>query len=429
MAGLLVGGVPAAAALGTLATVLAAGATAYRLSLGLALLAFTYPFDLTTWAGPLKLTTSFALMGIIVLLWAAAQARGSRFEWRQTALDVPVLLFAGTSVLSLLGLGGNLQDQLVGLVKAAGGFLMFCIATQSIRERRDLWLVMAAVMATGLLQAIGVTIDLLNGTTPVSEMARATGSVIDANIFAGYLLLIIPLVLVLGLALRPWWALPATMLAAAVFGIALAATLSRSGWLGLLAALVVLVILIKHRRWRLAAVAAALAAAIVLGGLVGPMSQRLDTQQPGGPLEMLASRAQVWGVAVDIWQRHPLFGVGVANFVNYYNQEGGEQDVIGHAHNIFLNMGAERGLFGLLAFIVVIVGLFATLRRALRAAHTPIERAVAVGLIATFAGYFVHSLLEVSYYDYKVLLLFWLLVGTTGGLPILLRPNAADVTA
>jgi hypothetical protein len=43
----------------------------------------------------------------------------------------------------------------------------------------------------------------------------------------------------------------------------------------------------------------------------------------------------------------------------------------------------------------------------------PPRYALVAGLLATFAGYFVHGLFEVSYYDYKVLLLFWLLVGIT----------------
>jgi hypothetical protein len=44
--------------------------------------------------------------------------------------------------------------------------------------------------------------------------------------------------------------------------------------------------------------------------------------------------------------------------------------------------------------------------------------------MATFVGYFIHSLLEVSYYDYKVLLLFWLLVGTVALLPDLMKQRA-----
>jgi O-antigen ligase len=266
---------------------------------------------------------------------------------------------------------------------------------------------------------------VLNGTRTVSEVTRATGPVIDPNIFAGYLLLVIPLAIAVGLALRPRWVLPATVLATVMWGTALAASLSRSGWLGLLIGFAVLAVFMRRRRWGLAVIAAGLIAAVVLGGLVGPVAQRLDNQQPGGPFDELASRAQVWAGAFGVWEQHPLFGVGIANFGNYYDQEGGGQEVIGHAHNIFLNMAAERGILGLLTFVNVIAVLFWTLRRGLAAAHNPVERAAVAGLIATLAGYFVHSMLEVSYYDYKVLLLFWLLVGIAAALPILCHKNAA----
>jgi putative inorganic carbon (HCO3(-)) transporter len=206
-----------------------------------------------------------------------------------------------------------------------------------------------------------------------------------------------------------------TALAAAVFGVALAATLSRSGWLGLLAALVVVAILARRRRLRLAVIVGSLAAALVLGGLVGPMATRLAPNESGSPLDELASRFHVWVAAVSIWAEHPLFGVGVADFVNYYQQQP-DADVIGHAHNIFLNMAVERGVLGFLTFVTVLVALFRTLAHSLGAAADTIRNAAAVGLMATFAGYLVHSLLEVSYYDYKVLLLFWLLAGVGAAL-------------
>jgi putative inorganic carbon (HCO3(-)) transporter len=111
----------------------------------------------------------------------------------------------------------------------------------------------------------------------------------------------------------------------------------------------------------------------------------------------------------------------VANFVNYY-QQGADSDVIGHAHNVFLNVAAERGALGLLSFVTVVGGLFRALRRTMVTARDSLARGLAAGLIATFAGYLIHSLLDVSYYDYKVLLLFWLLAGMAAVAPQMSDP-------
>jgi hypothetical protein len=71
----------------------------------------------------------------------------------------------------------------------------------------------------------------------------------------------------------------------------------------------------------------------------------------------------------------------------------------------------------------LLVVLFRMLISTWRRSATQLEGALVAGLIAAFAAYLVHSLLEVSYYDYKVLLLFWLLAGVAASLPRLL---AAD---
>src|SRR5437879_1200504 len=128
-AGLVLGavltGAPADVVLGTIAALLAIGAAIYRPALGLAVLAFTYPYDLTTYAGPVKLTTSYALLVILVLVWVGRQLFPNAPDWRKTSLDWPVVFFAVATLLSLLGLAGNYSDQLIALVKAAGGFVLF----------------------------------------------------------------------------------------------------------------------------------------------------------------------------------------------------------------------------------------------------------------------------------------------------------------
>jgi O-antigen ligase len=113
---------------------------------------------------------------------------------------------------------------------------------------------------------------------------------------------------------------------------------------------------------------------------------------------------------------HPLLGVGINNFQNFYPIYTGRDDELNHAHNLVLNVAAERGLFGLVAFCLVAMFLLASLVRTFTSARSLEERAVVAGLSASLAAYFIHSLFDVSYYDYKVLLLFWLLVGVGASL-------------
>jgi len=112
----------------------------------------------------------------------------------------------------------------------------------------------------------------------------------------------------------------------------------------------------------------------------------------------------------------PIFGVGVDNFQNFiddYNPDLG----VNIAHNLFLNIAAERGLLGLAAFVGLVVMIFRVLWGALMSARTAPYRVVAAAIIASFLGFFAHSQFDVSYYDYKILLMFWFLIGLAAILP------------
>jgi O-antigen ligase len=425
VAGLLVAGValgaslsgaPPALVLGTLASLLAIGAAVYSPALGLAVLAFSYPFDLTTFAGPLKLTTSEALVAILAVVLLGRHLLRNPPPIQRTPLDLPVLLFALATVLSLLGLAGFLGDQLVALVKAAGGFLLFFIVTQSLRARREIWIVVMAVLGAGLILAVQTIWPIIQGATAVSSLDRATGNVIDPNLFAGYLVLVIPLALAAGLAARWRWAPLFAGFFMLLLGAALVATLSRGGWLGLIVGVATMTLLLPGRRRLILAVASGVVVILLVGGLAGPVADRLGGSGAGSPLQTFLDRVPIWSTAWSMFVQHPIFGLGLNNFGNYIGAFDPSLDV-NQAHDLFLNILVERGVLGISAFAIFLVVLFRTLGRTLRLAATPTYRVLAVGVMASFTAFLADSLFDVAYYDYKILLLFWLLAGVAASLP------------
>ena len=416
-------GAPSLLVMGAIGAVVVIAAAVVSPALGLAGLAFTLPFDQLTHAGPIPLTTSEALIGLLVLVWVIRQVLPNAPALYRTPLDILVLVFAGVTVLTLVGFNPNTQVQLVGILKAIGGIVMFFLATQSLRVRNDIWLVIGAVIATGLIQAADTSLGVFTGQA-VSEQTRANGPVIDANLFGGFLVLVIPMLMAIGLAVRRLWVTIATAAATLVCTAALAATLSRSAWLGLLAATLVLALVWPERRRHIAAVVGVLAVLLLVVGLAGPIGARL-AQHDTGPLAMLADRWAVWNSAVAMTRDHPSFGIALDNFQNFDPDYGNFG--INHAHNLFLNLAAERGIPALLVFGAIIFALFRALVSSLRNAQSMMERALIAGFMATFAGYLVHSIFEVSYYDHKVLLLFWMLVGVAASLPRLLWSSSVEL--
>jgi putative inorganic carbon (HCO3(-)) transporter len=430
LAGLLVAGVtlgfalagaPPTIVLGTLAALVAIWAAIYSPALGLAVLAFSYPFDLTTFAGPLKVTTSEALLAILALVLVGRHLLRNPPPFYRTPLDIPVTLFALATVLSLLGLTGFYSDQLVALVKAAGGFLLFFIATQSLRERRDVWLVIVAVLAAGLIIAAETVIPVVQ-SGDLSVLDRATGNLIDPNLFAGYLVLIIPLALAAGVGMRWRWGFVLGGLAMLVFAAALVATLSRGGWLGLVVGVAVMAYMLPGRRRFVIGVSGAVVA-ILLMGVAGPVAARLGTAAGASPLQTFIDRVPVWQAAFSMFVQHPIFGIGLNNFGNFIGAYDPSLDV-NQAHDLFLNIATERGLIGLGTFLFLLICVFVSLVRTLRPRPRTTDSILVAGVTASVAAFLADSLFDVAYYDYKILLLFWLVLGIAASLPrILERPN------
>jgi putative inorganic carbon (HCO3(-)) transporter len=423
--GAALSGAPTTLVLGTLAALVAIGAAVYSPALGLGVLAFSYPFDLTTFAGPLKLTTSEALIAILAVVLLGRHFLRNPPPIQRTPLDVPVLLFALATVLSLLGLAGFLSDQFVALVKAGGGFLLFFIVTQSLRERREIWMVVMAVVGAGLILAVQTIWPILQGVSAVSALDRASGNVIDPNLFAGYLVLVIPLALAAGIAMQWRWAPLFGGATVLLLGAALVATLSRGGWLGFIVGVTSMAIFLPGRRRVILGVAGSVVLILLIGGLAGPVADRLGSTSASSPLQTFLDRVPIWLAAWSMFVQHPIFGLGVNNFGNYIGAYDPSLDV-NQAHDLMLNIATERGLLGLVTFGIFLLALFKTLSRGLRLAPDTGSRVLAAAVIASFAGFLADSLFDVAYYDYKILLLFWLLAGIAASVPRLyttLRPN------
>lgn len=141
---------------------------------------------------------------------------------------------------------------------------------------------------------------------------------------------------------------------------------------GAVGAMGVAVVLLAAAWWRrsrrpAAAVAVALAVGVIAGvyGDIGVVEKQRAGMKAG---DHLSHRETIWNRAVVAWQAHPWFGVGIDNFgaidddmLRKYVESRGKpfvrEEYLGtnHAHNLYLNTLAERGIVGFAAFALVLV--------------------------------------------------------------------------
>ncbi len=137
-------------------------------------------------------------------------------------------------------------------------------------------------------------------------------------------------------------------------------------------------------------------------------------------------RTELWTAALRMLQRHPLLGVGPDNFRHIYGTYLGlpAWDERVHANNLYLELLADVGVLGALAFGALVALPMIGLVRGLRAATTPRRAVLLAGLSASLLAYFLHSGLD-AFLDFtSVYLLFWIVVGLSVAA---LEPDACDL--
>ncbi len=201
---------------------------------------------------------------------------------------------------------------------------------------------------------------------------------------------------------RRGWMLPAWALSA----LGLALTLTRGAWLGFLAGATTLSLVLR-RIWVVVAIGGVLLAAFFLLP-AGSLEHRLRSL--GDPSDPTArERLYMWQSGLHIVRDHPLTGVGPgqvkAVFPRYALPEAFKKTT-SHVHNTPLQIAAERGVLGLLAWLWLWIQFFVEGVRRLRklGPGEARERTLVAGSLAAVLGFLVAGLFEYNFGDSEVVM-------------------------
>ncbi len=254
----------------------------------------------------------------------------------------------------------------------------------------------------------------------LSSTFRANSFFNDPNILAGYLAAVIPVFAVRVLApgvLRSRKRLVVEGFTLLLLLITLVLTLSRSGVLGtacgLAAALAFLPAVRRNSRlWIGITVTSALAvlAASAIGVEVIVLVSRLVTAVEGSEFSARVHR-DLLGYGLELFARHPVTGVGLHNFSQYYQREVDPLTSNMMSHNMWLTSLAETGLFGFVALLGVCAAVvrapWKVLRRGPVAGAEPAWYPTLAGL---FGGLVAIAVTNV-FYDFSTRTFVWATAG------------------
>lgn len=242
---------------------------------------------------------------------------------------------------------------------------------------------------------------------------------IHPNIMAGALALLLPLALALPLfAWRDlrWHERIVAAAAAPIMLAVLVLTKSRGGLLGAAAGLTLLIAL----RWRygwLAAPLAALAGSLAAWRIgIGKVVEVLSATQTLGGVD---GRLEVWSRALYMIQDFAFTGIGMGTFKQVANAmypfflAGPDADVP-HAHNLFLQVGVDLGLPGLIAWLALFLLVCWSAWRVYRwgqSGRLPYMAGLGAGLLGAQVALAVHGLFDAATWGTRPAVIVWALWG------------------
>jgi len=380
-------------------------------------------------------------VALVVVSWLASMVVRRSVVVPHLPLALPLIGFTVVLILSwlsTLSLAVSVKETLKW-VQVLLLYLFIGSTFDAARVRRTIGLVLAAGVLSALLgvyQFFGrVGPDGFLWHTPIGLFMRAHGTFEQPNPFGGYLGLVAPLAyglwlvsftatkeeVVLPLSRHAivvmtgiWRLLTKTTLYAVITGllaVAIVMTWSRGAILGFLAAFVAINVL-RSRRMAVAflAVMFLLAGLGVLQLLPDVVMQRFLDFLPFlsipdvsavevDPINFaIVQRLAHWTAGWKMFEAHFWTGIGIGNYGLVYPLYASPAwpDSMGHAHNYYLNVAAEAGLIGLVAYLVLWAAVFRQAWRATRCL-SGYALGVALGVFGVLVHLSVHNLVDNLY--------------------------------
>lgn len=328
--------------------------------------------------------------------WVCIAALGCAVALQSSLGILQVMKKGSSGVLSLLGLGGDVDPNLQGIEASLG-----------------------------------------------QGWNRAKGSMAEPNILATYLELTTPVFLALTVAARGGVVRGVCAFSAVVGLAGLGLTLSRFPWMvGAVEVAILAIGLMRFGEIRLQQVIGlASVGSLALALALLPFRHQIMERVTADFSESIDVRVKLNRVALDIFSKHPFIGVGLNNLAEVIPTYGRAYDLdldwymesretmrtdlsiraMVAIHNLYLQFLAETGIFGLAALLTFLLGTIQMGVRAVRATDG-LWRAASFGMLVGLFGVLAQEMTGFELWTDPVLYTFALIVGLLNVAPALAMP-------
>ena len=386
---------------------------------GLILVLWRYEIGVYVAVGLIPLAPTMALAGLIMLTlvsYLLKLYREKSFKLKLAPMDYFVFLF-GLALLYSTITSYTLKSSVLVLMMHIAFIAFYFIVTNTIRTRKQLFslaavLVLATSLAAlyGLYQYkfVGSTSEAWVDTTLFEDIKSRVGSTFEnPNVFGEYLVLIIPVTISMLWGSKNWFSRIAALGLGLVMLAALAVTYSRGAYVGLVIALGLFAVLRDRRFVFLGVVGLFLLPFVLPPSVINRFASIGNLQDTSS-----SYRISVWlgslRIAKDFWPSG--IGLGIEPFKLIYPKYSLTAAYAHHSHNIYIELLIETGIVGFILFLAMIAVFYKEIFTGFYKTRDKFISTFIIAVGAGLAGYLAQGMVENIWYNYKVLMSFWVML-------------------
>ena len=333
----------------------------------------------------------------------AVYAPATKFTVMYVAVYI-VAVFASVTV------SGSLYGGMVTVL-----FVLYSLALMnSVSTRRQINIIIWSIVLCGaLVSAYGIYQYIFGANGAAAWIdddmfsditTRVYSTLQNPNVLAEYLLLVIPFGVAGILAEKGFLPKLIFLGCTAAMCLCMVLTFSRGGWLGLIFAAAVFFIILD-RRFILVGLAALVALYFLLPDTVinrfTSIGNLADTST--------SYRFSIWMGSIAMLRDYWFCGIGpgTAAFNMIYPSYSYNSAVAQHSHNLYLQITCDCGVCGILLFLLIIFHTFKNICSAMSRSEDRKTRLYLNASLSGITGFLVQSMTDYSFYNYRVMLMFW----------------------
>lgn len=368
--------------------------------------------------------TSWAL-SICIALALRDRFSADGGNWRRTVLDEPLGILLGLSLLSAVGAEGSRVKSL-GELGETWLWAIFYIVAWFAAEKATVRRLLTTLCLVGSLVAVYAFIQHHTGIHLFGKPLSTTSTFSAGSIrylasaffshhqtFANVYLLIFSVAL--SLSLLPMRLAPRLLAFAgtAMLGLAVFVSYTRGIWLASLAS----ILFIFANRNRKAFIRVMVIMAVSLTVMLSIPSTYSSRARSIFDLKRNIDRLLIWETSWDMLRDHPILGIGPGMYRQQQDAYAPQVATVGfsriHAHNSYLQLAVERGVFALMAFAWLwgVVLRMAFRSMASMRGRENFRHAAVRGATAGVIGFLIDGLFQNNFGDSEVSALVFLLAG------------------